>query len=175
MRYDIFKKLTQGFLAGDYTIPDDNDVVLALLQGALIETAMRANSVHLMTMSESEETLRLGPGDYLIRMPKLPVDDVDELDIEEELIFVVARLFAASVSAANQALHMQLAERMILDYNGKTYEIIEQMQEEVRKTQLPDREGDCYMNNTGEFMPCCDENATDQTDCNGNFDTEFTI
>lgn len=128
MTYEGLKYLTTGLLTGDNVLPGDADVLLGLLKYALTTTAMKADSLHLMTLSTTADVLRLAQGDYLIRMPELPEDDEDEIDIDEELIFAVARYMASYISSKKGGIHVQAADRIILDYNAKTYEITEQMQ-----------------------------------------------
>ncbi len=127
----MLKNLTKGLLTGDNKLPEDEEVMLGLVQYALTTTAMKADSLHLMTLSTTANILRLAQGDYTIRVPEVPEDDEDEIDIDEELIFAVARFIASYLSREKGGIHVQAANRIILDYNAKTYEITEQMQLEA--------------------------------------------
>ena len=138
MTYAMLKNLTAGLLTGDNVLPANEEVLLGLLQYALTTTAMKADSLHLMTLSTTANVLRLAQGDYLIRTPELPVDDEDPIDIDDELVFAVARYIASYVSKTKGGIHVQAAERVILDYNAKTYEINEQMQLEAAKADVGD-------------------------------------
>ena len=131
MTYSMFKGLVSGLLTGDNVIPQDASVVLSLLQYALTTTAMKADSLHLMTLSTVVPVLRLSQGDYLIRQPELPELDTDPIDIDEELVFAVARYFASYISKEKGGIHVKAAERIVLDYNAKTYAITDQMREEA--------------------------------------------
>ena len=138
MTYETLKAITSGLLTGDTVLPASEDVVLGLLQYALTTVAMKADSLHLMTLSTTTNVLRLAQGDYLIRMPDMPEDDVDLIDIDEELMFAVARLMASYVSRDKGGIHVDAANRIILDYNAKTYEILAQMQLEAATEGIAD-------------------------------------
>lgn len=136
MTYAMLKNLTSGLLVGDNVLPADEEVLLGLLKYALTTTAMKADSLHLMTLSTTANVLRLAQGDYLIRNPELPEDDEDEIDIDDELIFAVSRYIASYLSREKGGIHVQAANRIILDYNAKTYEIIEQMELEAEQEDV---------------------------------------
>ena len=53
------------------------------------------------------------------------------IDIDEELTFAVARYIASYVSKEKGGIHVNAADRVIKDYNAKTWEILEQMQAEA--------------------------------------------
>ena len=133
MTYGTFKSLTTGLLIGDNVLPADAAVLKELVSYALTTVAMGADSLHLMTLSTTANVLRLAQGDYLIRMPEAPVLDEDLMDIDEELVFAVARYLASYVSKSKGGIHVNAAKRIILDYNAKTYEITEQMQVEAEE------------------------------------------
>jgi hypothetical protein len=106
LTYDTFKLMTAGLLTGDNKLPDDIEVLTSLVQYALTTVAMQAESLHLMTLSTSADVLRLAHGDYLIRRPLPPEDGVDELDIDEELTFAVARYVASYLSREKGGIHV---------------------------------------------------------------------
>ncbi len=128
----------QGLLTGDNVLPSDEDVLQSLVGSALLTVAMKAESLHLMTLSTTSNILRLSQGDYLIRHPESPALDDDLIDIDEELAPVVARVVVSMLSRDKGGIHMHAAERMILDYNAKTYEIIDQMQAEAAEAGIID-------------------------------------
>ena len=138
MTYGTFKSLTTGLLTSDNVLPDDPDVLKELVSYALTTTAMKADSLHLMTLSTTSDVLRLAQGDYLIRRPATPTLDEDIMDIDEELIFAVSRYVASYVSITKGGIHVQAADRIILDYNAKTWEITEQMQLEAAEEEVDD-------------------------------------
>ena len=131
MDYGELKSLTTGLLIGDNVLPTDEDVMRGLVKYALTTVATQADSLHLMTLSTTADVLRLAQGDYLIRRPESPIDDVDLLDIDEELAFAVSRYVASYLSRDKGGIHVNAAKRIILDYNSKTYEIIDQMELEA--------------------------------------------
>lgn len=138
MTYGMFKSITTGLLTGDNVLPNDADVMKGMINYALTTVAMQAESLHLMTLSTTANVLRLAQGDYLIRTPELPDFDEDIVDIDEELTFAVARYVASYVSRDKGGIHVNAADRIIKDYNAKTYEIIEQMQLEAAEEGLLD-------------------------------------
>ena len=131
MTYKMLKNITSGLLIGDNKLPEDPEVLLGLVQYALTTVATQADSLHLMTLSTTANVLRLAQGDYLIRMPEVPALSEDVIDIDEELTFAVARYIASYLSREKGGIHVQAADRIIKDYNAKTYEITEQMQAEA--------------------------------------------
>lgn len=174
MTYSTMKSLTAGLLTGDNVLPEDEVVLLGLLQYALTTVATQADSLHLMTLSTTANVLRLAQGDYLIRMPEAPIivtDAVDALDvtgmtdeeaaaalaiataadvlatnnqlidIDEELTFAVSRYVASYISRDKGGIHVQAADRVIKDYNAKTYEITDQMQLEAYEAGMAE---ECY-------------------------------
>ena len=127
MTYSMFKSITTGLLTGDNVIPKDVEVLSGLVQYALTTVAMQADSLHLMTLSTTADVLRLAQGDYLIRTPVSPALDTDLMDIDEELVFAVSRYLASYLSKEKGGIHVNAADRIIKDYNAKTYEIQDQM------------------------------------------------
>lgn len=130
MTYGMFKSLTLGLLVSDNVLPKDENALIGLVQYALTTVAMQADSLHLMTLSTTADILRMSQGDYLIRVPATPVDDTSEMDIDAELVFAVARYVASYISKNKGGIHVNAADRIIKDYNAKTYEILQQMQAE---------------------------------------------
>jgi len=141
MTYATIKSLVTGLLTGDNVLPSDEAVLQSLFSYALTTVATQADSLHLMTLSTTADVLRLAQGDYLIRMPVTPTLDADLIDIDEELTFAVARYVASYVSREKGGIHVQAADRIIKDYNAKTYEIIDQMQLEAYQEGVAE---ECY-------------------------------
>ena len=137
MTYGLFKAITTGLLTGDIVLPQNPDVLKGLMQYALTTVATQADSLHLMTLSTAADVLRLASGDYLIRVPAVPLVDEDILDIDEELTFAVARYLASYLSKEKGDIHVNAADRIIKDYNAKTWEILDQMQKEAMLAGLP--------------------------------------
>lgn len=143
MTYGGLKSLTTGLLIGDNVIPKDDAVMKALLAYAFNIIAEKAEALRLLTMNSTDEILRMGPGEYLIRTPKVPENDDEELDIDNELCFVAGRYIAAMLSKEKSAIHQQYGDDGILRYNGKVYQILEKV--EIEKQKLA--EAGCCSNN----------------------------
>ena len=134
MTYAEFKSLTSGLLTGDNVLPQDADVLKGLVQYALTTVATQAESLHLMTLSTTTDILRLGAGDYLIRTPEVPTNDNDVIDIDEELVFAVSRYLASYVSKGKGGIHVNAADRIIKDYNAKTYGILSKIKNDIYRS-----------------------------------------
>ena len=139
MTYGGLKSLVTGLLIGDNAIPKDDAVMKSLLSYAFDMIANKAEALRLMTMNSTEEIVRLGPGEYLVRKPNLPTLDTDELDIDHELCFVAARYIAAMLSKEKIKIHQDYGDDGILRYNGKVYQILEKV--EIEKKMLCENEG----------------------------------
>ena len=113
-----------GFTYGDVSVPEDPEVMLALLEAAYLEITNHANAMKLLTVTSSAQIIRKGPGGQWVRMPDLPADDTDELDIDYELCPAVARLIASYISKKNKKFHFSEAKRVIYDYDSKVEHFI---------------------------------------------------
>ena len=139
MTYGGLKSLVAGLLIGDNNIPKDDVIFKSLLSYAFDMIANKAEALRLMTMNSTEEIVRLGPGEYLVRTPTMPDNDSDELDIDHELGFVAARYIAAMLSKEKIKIHQDYGDDGILRYNGKVYQILEKV--ELEKKMLCNSEG----------------------------------
>ena len=135
MTYGELKSLTAGLLIGDNNIPKDDSTFKALLSYAFNMISNKAEALRLMTMTSTEDIIRLGPGEYLVRRPNIPTSDSDELDIDHELGFVAARYIASMISKEKVAIHQQYGDDEILKYNGKVYQILEKVKIEAENSE----------------------------------------
>ena len=133
MTYGGLKSLVTGLLIGDNVIPKDDAVMKSLLSYAFDMIENKAEALRLMSINSTEEIIRLGPGEYLVRKPNLPALDTDELDIDHELCFVAARYVAAMLSKEKIKIHQDYGDDGILRYNSKVYQILEKVKEEEYK------------------------------------------
>ncbi len=125
MTYTRFKATASALLTGDNVLPQDSDSLLGLLEMAFNDLVTHADSLHLMTLNRDNELNRIAAGDYVMRTPELPRNDIDELDVDNELCFPLARFVASYVSDKKGTVHFGEARRLINDYNAKVYEILE--------------------------------------------------
>ena len=136
MTYGQLKNLVSGLLIGDNVIPKDDAVFKQLLSYAFNMISNKAEALRLMTINSTEDIIRLGPGEYLIRTPKLPETESEELDIDHELGFAAARYIASMISKDKIQIHQQYGDDEILKYNGKVYQILEKVKiEEENKEE----------------------------------------
>jgi len=123
MKWGRLKQLTEMLLSGDSAFPiDDEEKALALLEYAFESVAIKANVQCLVVHDDSDENLksnivRVDNLGQLIRRPILPKSDNEELDIDDGLIFAVARLMASFLSVEKYQLHYATADSIMLKYN----------------------------------------------------------
>lgn len=142
MTYGQLKSLTSGLLIGDNNLPKDDAIIKSLLSYAFNMISNKAEALRLMTMNSTEDIVRLGPGEYLVRTPKIPESDEEELDIDHELGFVAARYIASMISKEKIAIHQQYGDDEILKYNGKVYQILEKIK--IEEENKKHNAGCCY-------------------------------
>lgn len=132
MTYGLLKNVVKGLMVGDNNPPSDNDIYLGLLAYAFNMIGNKAESFHLLTLNRKQDLLRMASGDYFMRVPELPVLDTDELDIDNELGFVAARYICSMISDRKSQMHIDKAEELIRDYNGKVYQIFDSIKYNFR-------------------------------------------
>ena len=126
MTYGTLKHLTRALLIGDNALTKNEDEILALLSYAYDKIANEADALKLFIVdTSSEKLLRQGPGKLFVRRPYLPVEDSDELDIDDELGFVAARFICSFVSREKGRIHTDEAEKLIRAYNQKVQTFFE--------------------------------------------------
>jgi hypothetical protein len=135
MTLKLLKSVVKGLMLGDNNPPTDNDTFIGLLAYAYNMIGNKTESFHLLTLNRKQDILRIAGGDYFMRVPNLPTADTDELDIDNELGFITARFICSMISKDKAQLHMAMAEELIRDYNGKVYQILEQIQYNPRTKQ----------------------------------------
>lgn len=127
MTYGSLKNLVTGLLIGDNVIPRDDAVMKSLLAYAYSMISDKAEALHLLTLNKKDNINRFATGEFLMRNPEMPTEDANELDIDEELCFAVARYIASMLSKDKTAMHQQYGDDIILKYNGKVYQILENL------------------------------------------------
>ena len=125
MTYGNLKILTKALLSSDFPLPEDDPSIKALLGMAYTYLVDKCQVLNLHTFDKSEKIQRLGRGDFMLRMPDLPSNDNDELDIDEELCPAVASLIASYISDKKTLVHQSRADDIIRSYNAKLDEFIE--------------------------------------------------
>ena len=127
MTYGMFKSVTKGLLTGDNKLPNEEAVIVSLLGMAYDYIANKCQVMNLMTLDKSEDILRIGTGNYLVRKPDLPsgTDDSEDLDIDDSLGYVAASIVASLVSKNKMQIHEARADRGIVMYNAKVTEFME--------------------------------------------------
>ena len=128
MTYGNLKYLVKALLIGDNTLTKDNNEVLVLLSYAYNKIANQADALKLFTaVTEDTQIIRQGPGKLYVRMPNMPENDIDELDIDDELAYVAARYICSFVSREKGGIHINEAMTLIRAYNQKVQVFFENM------------------------------------------------
>lgn len=125
MTYKELKLTTKAFLANDFQLPQDDELVKALLKMAYKYIANKCQVLNLQTLDKSANITRLGRGNMLVRLPELPEFDNDELDIDDDLGYAACNLIASYMSEKRDAMFQSRAEEIMRDYNAKVDELIE--------------------------------------------------
>ena len=133
MTFGNLKFLVSALLAGDYTLTSVKEEQIMLLSYAFNKLATEADALKLFTTNRGENILREGNGNMFVRMPELPEDDIDELDIDDELGYPAARFIAGFISKENGGIHMNEAMKLIRDYNSKVDSYLTSLEEEKYK------------------------------------------
>jgi len=140
MTYGQLKSLCEALLTGDNILPDDDDQVKSLLSYAYNKVATEADALKLFTASKDNAILRQGPGRTFIRVPDLPKDDNDELDVDSELGFPTARYICSFISREKGGIHVMEAQTLIRHYNAKVQAYLEsldqanELEDDIRMT-----------------------------------------
>jgi len=121
MTLNNLKRMLKSLLVGDNVAPkDDEDFANALLM-AYTEMADLVTPLKWLTTNKAVEILRHYKGNYYVRMPKLPKDPEDQLDIDSELVPVVARYMASNIAGDTRVkrYHRDLAMESMKRYDAK--------------------------------------------------------
>lgn len=127
------KKLLTTLLFGDIKIPE-NDLLFSLYDQAFNYIANECIPLKLLTKTNDFSTLRtvdIGDGVIrYIRKPRLPKQDGDVLDIDNELCFALTNLVASYLSKAKAGDLYAQALEMISKYNWKLFNTRELLKDE---------------------------------------------
>jgi len=130
MTYGRLKSAIRLLLIGDNELPDEKEQLLAAVEMAYLQLASKATALKLLTTTHASEVIRLGPGGTYLRMPDLPEDDIDEMDIDSELCPALARIIASYVSRDKSKLHDMEADKILRGYESKVRVFIEEQESE---------------------------------------------
>jgi len=121
MTFGELRDITSMLVLGDFTVPAEDVRLIPLLKLAYTEIADMATPLKWLTLNKDVAILRQGVGDYFVRMPSLPVDPTDELDIDSELVPAVARLMASYIAKelSTKAYHKAESAKILKKYDAK--------------------------------------------------------
>jgi len=158
MTFGTFKVLVASLLLGDNKAPNDA-MLIELTHMSLLTLANKAEPLVLMTLDMSKPSVRLGPGDYVVRVPDKPEDDNSDIDIDTVLIPALARYVAGNISKAKGGIHINAANMIVLDHNASVYDTIESMANEAICVGLPKQAEDCEAVGDTEFKSCASQST----------------
>ena len=141
MTYGNFKYLVKALMIGDNTLTQDNNEVLVLLQYAYDKVANESDALKLFTaVSVDKGIIRQGPGNLFVRMPLLPENDSDELDVDDELCFAAARFVCSFISRDKGGIHVNEAHHLIRMYNNKVQAFFENFDQDGNLVDFDDED-----------------------------------
>lgn len=125
MTYKEIKALTQVLLSGDMTYPDDEVESLMILKYALEEVALSADTAILSYPIAEKDTndrsiIRITEQERVVFRATLPTTDESVIEIDEGLVFAVARYMASFVSSDKMQYHYSIADKIVTRYNQNT-------------------------------------------------------
>jgi len=121
----------ETLLIGDNELPAEQEKLIALLEMGYIEIASRVTALKLLTANNSSEVIRGGPSGSYVRMPVLPTEGNDELDIDRELCPALARIIAGYVSRDRAGHHQAEAQKVLVNYETKVRRFLEENADNV--------------------------------------------
>lgn len=121
MTYADLKNQVTMLLTSENKLPKDAAILASSLKFAYVEIADIATPLKWLTLNKDVDIMRQGLGNYYVRMPNMPVDDTDELDIDSELVPAVARMIASYVAkdVRLKQYHRDLATQLMKKYDSK--------------------------------------------------------
>lgn len=129
MIYKDLKHLVNVLLTGDVVLTENDEEIIVLLRYAFERVANEADALKLFTTENpNERIVRNGPGKLFIRMPKVPEFEEDEIDVDEELCFAVARFMCSFISTSKVDLHLREASKVVNSYNQKVQVFFETLE-----------------------------------------------
>jgi hypothetical protein len=118
--YEV-RNLTSALLFGDTKLPDNSSFLL-LLEQSFQYILNESTPLKLITQSKDFTLMRVltnGDSPRYLRKPRVPLNDGEELDIDDELCFAVANLVASYLSKRKPDYFKRYAIEVIAQYNMK--------------------------------------------------------
>ncbi|NOQ32447.1 MAG: hypothetical protein GQ570_15165 [Helicobacteraceae bacterium] len=123
MTYLELKNHVEGLLLGDKKIPK-HDLLVPLIKQGIEHIANECTPLSLMTSDVEDDILIvLNVHGQFIRKPVLPVEDTDEIDLDNSLLSALSNLVAFYISK-NPTLEIS-ANTYMCDYKWVLYRAME--------------------------------------------------
>lgn len=119
MNYKEFKGLIDILRAGNKAVPQEDKVLIFMVQEAIKEVAKKTNPLVLVTPLHQDVNIikKLEEGLYL-REPKKIINDDSYIEIDDDLTQAVAHIVISQFSNSDNLLkHKKHASKFIMDYN----------------------------------------------------------
>jgi len=128
MTYGEVLDLVSVYTTGDLKMPQEDSKKLVALKSAFYFAADHCTALKLLTANKASSIIRMGPGGTYVRMPNLPRDLTDELDIDSELCPAIARVMASyfTKDISTRNYHKKEAIEVFHAYNDKVSEFMEE-------------------------------------------------
>jgi len=136
MTYETLKHLIRALLIGDNQLTENKQELLALISYGFVKVANESMALKLSTEDPKLNILRSGPGNTFVRMPSLPAEDGDVMDIDLELCYPLARYIASFVSREKGGIHIKEAKNLINEYNRKVYTYMDLLDQRAEQQEM---------------------------------------
>lgn len=128
MTFEGFKNYCEAKKSGKVILPRNDDEYKIAIHEAIIDIATTNNIIplNLITHNKDEEILRPIDDEVLIRVPAIPQNPDDELDIDFSLHFAVLYSFLEKVTIGQETMfYKDKKEDEISKYNWTNFNAIQ--------------------------------------------------
>jgi hypothetical protein len=106
---------------GDVNLPSD-DILIPLIKDALDEVALYCDPLHLICSDFDFGVLKFIDEDTFIRVPNVPQNEDDDIDIDDRLVGAVIYLVLHQISKVRKNASFE-AKKIMIDYDWYKYEV----------------------------------------------------
>ncbi len=130
MKFEEFKNICLSKKAGDFQLPEDNELILGI-QESVEEIASMPNIIPLTLVSKDNSLSVLRPlnKDEFIRKPKSIEKNENILDIDEALSYAVIYSFLENLTKDDKKfqLYKYKKEQIINNYMWNNFKVIQEL------------------------------------------------
>lgn len=131
MTLSQFKIFLESKKRGDIKLPGTNELYQPLIQESLEYVAKQCKPIDLRTNDFSKETLRFISANLQIRKPIATIENDEDIDIDEQLVYAVAYDFLAnkSTDALQISRYETKRDEEISAYEWNNYALLNELKE----------------------------------------------